>query len=147
MSGLPPNLNLQQLMQLMQIMRAQQSPQALSGGGPAAGALAGLGNMLPGGIGSSSARQMPGMGPSAGQMPGMGPSPGAPQMPIKSMKKGGVIEKTGVYRLHKGERVVPAGKTRHAMNTPKKTHEAPKKTAQASVGKVAAMKKPAGKRR
>ena len=27
-----------------------------------------------------------------------------------SMKKGGRIKKTGVYRLHKGERVVPARK-------------------------------------
>lgn len=27
--------------------------------------------------------------------------------PIKSFKKGGMVHKTGIYRLHKGEAVVP----------------------------------------
>jgi hypothetical protein len=30
------------------------------------------------------------------------------QKPIKSMKKGGMVKKTGMYMLHKGEMVVPA---------------------------------------
>ncbi len=34
-------------------------------------------------------------------------------MPIKgSFKKGGMVKKTGAYKLHKGEKVVPAGKVR-----------------------------------
>jgi hypothetical protein len=28
---------------------------------------------------------------------------------IKGFKKGGVVRRTGIYQLHKGERVVPAG--------------------------------------
>ena len=30
------------------------------------------------------------------------------EKPIKSMKKGGMVKKTGMYKLHAGEMVVPA---------------------------------------
>ena len=33
-----------------------------------------------------------------------------------SMKKGGVVPKTGVYKLHKGEHVVPKGMVPHGAN-------------------------------
>jgi hypothetical protein len=34
-----------------------------------------------------------------------------PAKPIGSFKKGGKVKKTGTYKLHKGERVIPKGKT------------------------------------
>lgn len=48
--------------------------------------------------------------PMAGPMmpPGAGPPGMPPGMP--SMKKGGVVKKTGPHKLHKGETVVPAKK-------------------------------------
>ncbi len=40
-----------------------------------------------------------------------GPFAGRPGMPLLgSMKKGGKVKKTGAYKLHKGEKVVPTGK-------------------------------------
>ena len=33
----------------------------------------------------------------------------AKQKPIASMKKGGMVKKTGLYRLHAGEMVMPSG--------------------------------------
>jgi hypothetical protein len=32
----------------------------------------------------------------------------AKEKPIKSMAKGGMVKKTGMYKLHKGEMVMPA---------------------------------------
>jgi hypothetical protein len=66
------------------------------------------------------------------QRPGVGrfgaaPTPGAggvgfggpyqPEPFIRSMKKGGKVKKTGKYKLHKGERVVPAKKSRKRGDT------------------------------
>jgi hypothetical protein len=45
----------------------------------------------------------PGMPPGAMVPPGAGP-------PMPSMKKGGVVKKTGPHKLHKGEKVVPKKK-------------------------------------
>ena len=33
---------------------------------------------------------------------------------IKGFKKGGTVRRTGIYKLHKGEQVIPAGKARMA---------------------------------
>lgn len=49
-------------------------------------------------------------GPAVGSMgptrpPGLPPTMGRPIRPISSMKKGGTAKKSGVYRLHRGERV------------------------------------------
>jgi hypothetical protein len=41
-----------------------------------------------------------------------GAGPMQPEPVIRSMKKGGKVKKTGRYKLHKGERVVPAKKAR-----------------------------------
>jgi len=37
--------------------------------------------------------------------------------PLKSFKKGGKVKKTGVYKLHKGEKVVPAKKAKMKSNS------------------------------
>jgi hypothetical protein len=50
---------------------------------------------------------------SVGPMAG-GQMPGPVQRPIASMKKGGKVKKTGLYKLHKGETVKKAkSKTDH----------------------------------
>jgi hypothetical protein len=97
---------MQQLLALRDASLAQ--PQgAAAGAGPAAG------SMLPGGA------------PAAKQ-----PQVQPPKMP--SMKKGGMVKKTGPHFLHKGERVVPAakvsakGKPKAAMARPPVKHAAAK---------------------
>lgn len=56
------------------------------------------------------------MPPAPVRMPTRGPMnrpgaiaarPGMPMPPYRSMKKGGKVKKTGIYKLHKGEEVVP----------------------------------------
>lgn len=43
------------------------------------------------------------------QGPGMrGPMQGDPRRALASFKKGGKVKKTGIYKLHKGERVLRA---------------------------------------
>jgi hypothetical protein len=32
--------------------------------------------------------------------------------PVPGFKRGGDVKRTGVYKLHKGERVIPAGRSR-----------------------------------
>jgi hypothetical protein len=32
--------------------------------------------------------------------------------PLPDFKRGGDVKRTGVYKLHKGERVIPAGRSR-----------------------------------
>jgi hypothetical protein len=44
------------------------------------------------------------------QLEGLGLDPSLAQQYAGSMKKGGPVKKTGIYKLHKGERVVPARK-------------------------------------
>lgn len=40
----------------------------------------------------------------------MGPDFVGPIRPLRSMKKGGKVRKTGLYLLHEGENVIPAGR-------------------------------------
>jgi hypothetical protein len=127
---------MQQLLALRDASLAQ--PQgAAAGAGPAAG------NMLPGGapaLDYATALKMAQAGPGAqwqgpgsaitmpGQsgyqpLPGMAGGPTAPQPQVQppkmpSMKKGGMVKKTGPHFLHKGERVVPAAKV-SAKSKPK----------------------------
>ena len=69
----------------------------------------------------------PGIGTFGGGRFGGGTPPGAggvgfggpvrTEPVIRSMKKGGKVKKTGKYKLHKGERVVPAKKARKRGDT------------------------------
>jgi hypothetical protein len=89
---------------------------------------------------------------SQGPPPGFaGPPPppmmggGMPQGPIKSFKKGGTVEKTGVYRLHKGERVIKAPKTKTA--TSKTARKASAKKPSARMPARQSARRPAARRR
>ena len=42
------------------------------------------------------------------QMPGQVAGQPTGQVPLRSFRKGGRVHRTGVYKLHAGERVIPA---------------------------------------
>ncbi len=59
----------------------------------------------------------PGVVPMPAQRPmpvPVGRPPIAPARPILSMRRGGKVGKTGLYKLHKGENVVPLSSLRRA---------------------------------
>lgn len=45
------------------------------------------------------------------QLEQLGASPEQASAYTQSFKKGGPVKKTGIYKLHRGERVIPAKKT------------------------------------
>lgn len=55
----------------------------------------------------SSPRVVPSTPPAAPRRP-----PAPPRRPMGEFKKGGVVKETGVYKVHKGEIVVPASRAK-----------------------------------